>query len=203
MGFYNMIYPKCLEEVINFYKSLPGVGEKSAERYALASLNLDDSLINKMADNLSHIKNLNRCSICGHISDNEVCNICSNDDRNHELICVVEDYKSVFNFEKAGNFNGVYHVLNGLISPIVGITPDDINIKQLSIRLNKLKKPEIVIALKSTIEGETTTLYLKKIFENTNVKVSRLSYGIPIGADIDYLDYLTLDRALSDRKELS
>ena len=198
-----MIYPKALEEVIEFYKKLPGIGEKTAERLALASMELDDESTNKILNNLEKVKNLKKCTICGHITENDICDICSDEDREKNIICVIEDYKSVFAFEKAGNFKGVYHVLGGLISPIDDITPDDINLSTLVNRTKSLENPELIIALKSTIEGETTTLYIKKIFENREVKVSRLSYGIPIGADIDYLDFMTLDRALSDRKEIS
>jgi recombination protein RecR len=133
----------------------------------------------------------------------EVCDICSDENRNHNLICVIEDYKSVFSFEKAGRFNGVYHVLNGLISPINNIGPEDINISSLVKRVESLENPELILALKSSIEGETTTLYIKKIFEKKNVTISRLSYGIPMGAEIDYLDIMTLDKALEDRKKIS
>lgn len=198
-----MIYPKALEEVIEYYKKLPGIGEKTAERLALASMEIDDDYTEKMLNNLKKVKELKKCAICGHISEEDKCTICSDDGRNKNLICVIEDYKSVFAFEKAGNFKGVYHVLGGLISPVDDITPDDINISSLIKRTESLDNPELIIALKSTIEGETTTLYIKKIFEKKNVKISRLSYGIPIGADIDYLDFMTLDRALSDRKEIS
>ena len=198
-----MIYPKALEEVIEYYKKLPGIGEKTAERLALASMEIDDENTNRMLNNLKILKNLKKCSVCGHISEKDVCTICLDEERNKNLICVIEDYKSVFAFEKAGNFKGVYHVLGGLISPVDDITPDDINLSTLVKRTDSLENPELIIALKSTIEGETTTLYIKKIFEKKNVKISRLSYGIPIGADIDYLDFMTLDRALSDRKEIS
>lgn len=203
MAYCNMIYPKSLEEVITFYKTLPGIGEKSAERLALASIDLNDETISSMVCNLSKLKELNKCSVCGHICESDVCTVCSDDNRDKNLICVIEDYKSVFAFEKAGNYKGTYHVLNGLISPIDGVGPDDINIASLIKRTKALENPEIIVALKSTVEGETTTLYIKKIFEDSNVKVSRLSYGIPIGADIDYLDFMTLDRALSDRKNIT
>ena len=116
---------------------------------------------------------------------------------------LIEDYKSVFSFEKVGNFRGVYHVLNGLISPMDNIGADDINLSKLVQRVEQLENPEIILALKSSIEGETTTLYIKKIFENKKVVISRLSYGLPIGAEIDYIDTITLDRALSDRKQIS
>lgn len=199
-----MIYPTLLQNLINYYKKLPGVGEKSAERMALATLDLSMKDVENFSQALIDSKNnLKNCKICGHITDQEVCKICENDSRNHNIICVIEDYKSVFSFEKVGNYQGVYHVLNGLISPMDGIGPEDINISSLLKRVEQLENPEIILALKSSVEGETTTLYIKKIFENKNVTISRLSYGIPIGAEIDYLDIITLDKALEDRKKIS
>ena len=199
-----MAYPSVLSDLINSFKKLPGVGEKSAERLALSILDFTEDEVKDFASELVNSrKNLHQCEVCGHITENDKCDICSNESRDHNIICVLEDYKSVFAFERAGNYNGVYHVLNGLISPIDGVNPEDINIASLVSRVEKLEHPEIIIALKSTIEGETTTLYLKKIFEGKNVEISRLSYGIPMGTEIDYLDEITLDRALSDRKKIS
>jgi len=199
-----MIYPNLLQNLINYYKKLPGVGDKSAERMALATLELSKNDVDKFANTLKECKNnLTNCKICGHISENEICSICDNSNRNHNLICVIEDYKSVFSFEKVGNYQGVYHVLNGLISPMDGVGPEDINLSSLVKRIESLENPELILALKSSIEGETTTLYIKKIFEEKNVTISRLSYGIPIGAEIDYLDIMTLDKALEDRKKIS
>lgn len=198
------MYPNALVELINYFKKLPGIGEKSAERLALSLLSMSVDDINRFAASMIDSRNnLHECCVCGHITDKDKCDICLNDSRNHNVICVLEDYKSVFAFEKAGNYNGVYHVLNGLISPIDDINPEDINISSLVKRVEELDNPEIIIALKSTIEGETTTLYLKKIFEGKNVEISRLSYGIPMGTEIDYLDEITLDRALNDRKKIS
>lgn len=199
-----MTYPKALSDLINYFKKLPGIGEKSAERMALSLMELSsEDVENFSASMIDCRNNLHPCSVCGHISDKEVCDICSDEHRNKNVICILEDYKSVFAFEKAGNYNGVYHVLNGLISPIDDVNPEDINLASLIDRVNNLDNPELIIALKSTIEGETTTLYIKKIFEDKNVDISRLSYGIPMGAEIDYLDEITLDRALSDRKKIS
>lgn len=199
-----MIYPETLQKLINYYKKLPGIGEKSAERMALATMELTENDVNEFSETLKKCKEkLNKCKICGHLTENEKCYICDNDVRNKNLICVIEDYKSVFSFEKVGNYNGVYHVLNGLISPIDGIGPEDINISSLVKRVDSLENPELILALKSSVEGETTTLYIKKIFENKNVTISRLSYGIPMGAEIDYLDIITLDKALEDRKKIS
>lgn len=199
-----MIYPDSLQKLINYYKKLPGIGDKSAERMALATLDFSLNEITDFSNILIDSKEkLRKCKICGHITENEICHICNNDLREKNLICVIEDYKSVFSFEKVGNYKGVYHVLNGLISPMDGIGPEDINISSLVNRVNSLENPELILALKSSIEGETTTLYIKKIFENKNVTISRLSYGIPIGAEIDYLDIITLDKALEDRKKIS
>lgn len=202
MVFGKMIYPTNLNKVINFYKKLPGIGAKTAERLAIASINIDRTELEGMAANLLALKSLKKCEICGHLTDENICSICNNEKRNQNLICVVEDYKSVFTFEKAGNYNGVFHVLGGLISPIEGRGPEDLNIDSLIKRVAKLDHPELIVALKSTIEGETTILYLKKRLEGQKVKISRLSYGIPIGAEIEYLDCLTLDKALADRREI-
>ena len=200
-----MIYPECLNNIIDSLKKLPSVGEKSAERMALSFINFDENDINLVCNNLKKLKTkLKTCKICGHITDKEICDICSDEGRNKNTICVLEDYKSVFAFEKAGNYKGVYHVLNGLISPIDKIDPDDININSLIKRIEEMESCELIIALKSTLEGEMTTLYLNKILEGKpKVSVSRLSYGIPMGAEIDYLDSITLDRALADRKKIS
>lgn len=199
-----MIYPDSLQRLINYYKKLPGIGDKSAERMALATLELKQDDINNFSSSLLDAKNLLKpCKICGHLTENEICSICSDETRQKNLICVIEDYKSVFSFEKVGNYKGVYHVLQGLISPMEGIGPENINLSSLVKRVVDLENPELILALKSTIEGETTTLYIKKIFEDKKVTISRLSYGIPIGAEIEYLDIITLDRALEDRKKIS
>lgn len=199
-----MIYPEPLQKLIDFYKKLPGIGEKNAERMALATIDLDLEEIEYFSKDIVLAKNnLRNCKICGHLTDSEYCQICKNENRNKNLICVIEDYKSVFTFEKVGNYNGVYHVLNGLISPMDSVGPEDINISALVKRVKELEKPELILALKSSIEGETTILYIKKIFEKYDVTISRLSYGLPMGAEIDYLDVITLDKALSDRKKIS
>lgn len=198
-----MIYPDLLQKLINSYKHLPSVGEKSAERMALATLEMSKNDKELFAESIINSDKLQSCKICGNLTEQEICSICEDTHRNHNIICVIEDYKSVFSFEKVGNFQGVYHVLNGLISPMDGVGPEDINISSLVARVKKLDKPELILALKSSIEGETTTLYIKKIFEKSDVTISRLSYGIPIGAEIDYLDIITLDKALEDRKKIS
>ena len=199
-----MIYPEKFEKIMEFYKKLPGIGEKSAERLALATLDMKESEILDFSENIKLARQqLHPCSICGHLTERDVCYICSNDQREQNLICVVEDYKNVFSFEKVGNYRGVYHVLNGLISPMDNVGADDINLASLVKRIEKLEQSELILALKSSIEGETTTLYIKKIFEGKNVVISRLSYGLPMGAEIDYIDTVTLSHALSDRKQIS
>lgn len=199
------MYPEVLRDAIDSFKKLPGIGEKSAERFALSLVELSDEDIDSFVKNISVCKKeLRKCSVCGHLTDRDVCSVCSNEFRKNNTICVVEDYKSVFMFEKSGTFQGKYHVLNGLISPIDGIYPEDINLSTLVNRVNAIEdEVELIVALKPSVEGETTTLYIKKIFEGKNVKISRLSYGIPMGVDIDYLDSITLDRALLDRKEIT
>lgn len=200
-----MGYPRVLEELINYLRKLPGVGEKTAERLALSLIELRKDELEDFSTIIKNLpSSLHKCKVCGHLSDEEICMICSSTVRDKNVLCVVEDYKSVFMFERVGSFKGVYHILDGLISPVDGITPDDINIASLVDRIkNSNKDVEVIIALKPSIEGETTTLYIKKILEKYNVKVSRLSYGIPMGVEIDYLDSLTLERALKDRKEVA
>lgn len=198
------IYPDSLEGLIEFFKKLPGVGEKSAERMALATLHLSSEDIEEASKTLIKAKqNLKPCRICGNLTDQDVCKICMDDQRDGNIICVVEDFKSAFAFEKVGNYRGVYHVLNGLISPMDNIGEDDINLSSLVKRVEKLDHPELILALKGSLEGDATTLYIKHKFENKPVVISRLSYGLPIGAEIDYLDMMTLDKALDDRKKIS
>ncbi len=197
------IYPELLETLIEYFKKLPGIGERTAERYALALINLNKEDLKDFASAIDKIDTtFKKCEECGHLTEKKICQICEDTNRDHNLICVVEDYKSIFVFEKTKKFGGIYHVLGGLISPIDGINPDDLNISKLIQRCKALDNVEVIIALRPTIEGDTTTLYLKKVLANQNIKVTRLSYGIPMGAEIDYLDILTLERALFDRKEV-
>ena len=207
-----MIYPDSLRKSIEYLKKLPGIGEKSAERMALSLIDLPLEDVQTLAKVLVDAKcNLHKCSICNSLTENDICDVCLGVEqgiRDKNVICVLEDAKSVFSFEKARSdnaayFNGSYHVLDGLISPIDGIGPEDINLASLIRRVEKLDNPEIIIALKASSESEMTTLYIKKIFEGKDVNISRLSYGISIGVDIDYLDELTLFNALNDRKKIS
>ena len=198
-----MIYPKSLEELILYFKKLPGVGEKSAERLALSVLTFSEEENDSFAKAITNVKKkLQKCTICKALTESSECDVCTNKFRKQNIICVVEDYKSVFLFEKIGNYEGTYHVLEGLISPMDGINPDDINISSLITRCEKEKEVEVIMALTPTLEGEATTMFITQLLKNKDIKVSRLSYGIPMGAEIDYLDALTLERALNDRQTL-
>ncbi len=199
-----MIYPKEFLDLVECFELLPGVGNRSAERFVYAIDNLSEKEVFNFAENLKKFKkNIKRCVICGYYSSNDICDICQDKSRDKSTICIVEDSKSVVTFEKAGNYKGVYHVLGGLISPIDDVNPDDININSLfNGRINENIK-EIIIALAPSIEGETTSLYLQKLLINKKIKVSRLSYGLPIGSNIEYLDPITLTKAIDDRKFIS
>ena len=195
--------PDSLNNLIESFKMLPGVGEKSAERFAYAVLDLDEDMVSQFAESIENIKNnIKRCSICNSLTDKNICSICEDKTRDNNALFVVDDPKNVFLFEKLNMFHGKYHVLNGLINPLEGINPEDIGIDLLIKRVEKEKFKEVIFALKPSIEGETTSLYIKKILDGMNVTITRLASGVPIGADMDYIDSLTLERALSDRKEV-
>lgn len=195
-----MLYPQSIKNLIECYKKLPGIGEKTAERLALATMNLDNEIINLFSKSLVDVKNkIKRCKICNNLSENDTCEICKQNDRDKSIICVVDDPKNVIIFEKIGTYKGVYHVLNGLISPLDGVNPEDINVNTLIERIKKDQPNEIIIAVKPSIEGETTALYISKILEGMDVKVSRIAHGVPLGIDMEYIDSLTLEMALEDR----
>lgn len=196
-----MVYPTAFEKLMQDFKKLPGIGEKSAERFAFTINNLKEDEIIDFSNDLLNFKNtIRNCKICGILTDKETCEICDSKIRDKSTICVVEDSKSAYVFEKSGNFKGKYHILNGLINPIEDINPEDINIFSLiNERINDDVK-EVIIALSPSIEGETTSLYIQKLLEKKNIKVSRLSYGIPMGSDIEFLDPIMVSKALEDRK---
>lgn len=197
------MYPDSIRNLIESFKYLPGIGEKTAERLAFAVLDLEEEQIELFAESLVDVKNKMRyCSKCNSLTENELCFVCSDLTRDKKILCVVEDIKNVFLFEKLGMFHGYYHVLNGLISPLDGINPEDIGIDKLLDRIMCEGFEEIIFAFKPTIEGETTSLYIKKILSDMNIIVTRLASGVPIGADMEYVDSLTLERALKDRKEI-
>lgn len=197
-------YPVTIKNLILCFKKLPGVGEKTAERMALATLDLDEDLIHLFSESLENTKSkVRRCEICNNLSEDTICDICKDKSRNHELICLVENPKFVSLFERLESYHGVYHVLDGLVSPIDGISLDDIKISTLIKRIEDENIKEVIIAVKPSIEGETTALYISKLLENKNVIVSRIAHGVPLGADMDYIDSFTLEMALEDRKKIS
>ena len=199
-----MKYPDTITNLIDCFKKLPGIGEKTAERLALSVLDIDDDTINLFSKLLIDMKTkIKRCSRCNNFSEDDLCLICKDKGRNKKILCVVEDPKNVALFEKLNIFDGYYHVLNGLISPIDGINPEDINLYTLIDRVKKDKVKEIILALKPSIEGETTTLYISKVFSDTDVKITRIAPGVPLGAEIDYVDSLTLELALENRMDIT
>lgn len=199
-----MNYPTTIRNLIECYKKLPGIGEKSAERMALATLNFDQNIIDLFSESLKDSKTkIKRCEKCNNYSEEDQCNICKDKSRNKKTICVVEEPKNIVLFEKIGTYDGLYYVLDGLISPLDGINPEQIKIDSLIKKIKKEKIEEVILALKPSIEGETTSLYILKLLEDTNVVVSKIAHGVPLGADMDYIDSLTLEMALEDRKRLS
>ena len=197
------MYPESLKNLIEAFKYLPSVGEKTAERFAFSVFDFEDEQVELLKNSLEDVRNkIHPCKKCNILTEDELCSICNDEFRSKDILCIVEDVRSVFLFEKIGMFKGVYHVLNGLISPLDGINPEDVGIDKLLDRINNEKFKEIVFAFKPSIEGETTALYIKKILDGLNIKITKIANGVPIGADMEYVDSLTLERALNDRKEL-
>ena len=198
-----MKYPQTFENLINGLKKLPGVGSKSAERMAYQILNMDDEDITKLATSLLDSKEkLTRCKKCGCMSEGDECEICKDNTRDTKTFCVVQSTKDVYALEKVKNYNGVYHVLNGVISPSLGVTPNDLNLNKLVDRIINDEIKEGILATNPNIEGETTALYIAKLLENKNVEVTRLAYGLPVGASLDYADEYTLIKSLQGRRKL-
>lgn len=199
-----MNYPTTIKNLIECYKKLPGIGEKTAERLALATLNINQETLDIFADSIANVKKrIKRCTKCNNLSEEDLCEICRDDSRDKKTICVVEEPKNVILFEKVGTYKGTYHVLDGLISPLDGITPDQIKIDLLLERIKNDDIKEIIIAVKPSIEGETTSLYIVKLLEGKNITISKIAHGVPLGADMEYIDSLTLEMALEDRKKIS
>ena len=199
-----MKYPSTILNLIECLKKFPGIGEKTAERLALSLLDMEDDVLDLFSKSLKDVKTkIKRCSICNNLSEEDKCEICKNKDRNTKIICVVEEPKNVILFEKLNIFDGYYHVLDGLISPIDGVNPEDIHIASLIDRVKKDKVTELILALKPSVEGETTSLYISKLLEKTDVKITKIAYGIPMGAEMDYVDSLTLELALENRMDIT
>ena len=198
-----MEYSPSIEKLIESFEKLPSIGHKTAQRLAFYMLDLNMEEIKEFTDSIINAKNnLKFCSKCYNISDTDPCNICSNPKRDESIICVVEEVRDVLAMERTHEFNGVYHVLHGSISPMNGVGPDDIRIKELLTRLMDGKVKEIILATNPRVEGEATSMYISKLVKPLGVKVTRIARGIPIGGDLEYTDEVTLTKALEGRREI-
>ena len=197
------IYSPSIEKLIENFEKLPSIGHKTATRLAFYMLNCSDESAKEFIDAIeSARKNLKYCSICFNISDTDPCMICANPKRDKSIICVVEDVKDIIAMEKTHEYKGVYHVLHGSISPMNGIGPDDIKIKELLTRLQTGEVKEVILATNPRVEGEATAMYLSKLIKPLGIKVTRIARGIPIGGDLEYTDEITLLQALEGRREI-
>ena len=196
-------YSKEISNLIAELSDLPSIGSKSAQRLAFHILGMDEEKVNDLANAIvSARKNVRYCKQCFTLTDEELCPICSNPKRNQNIIMVVEDTRDLAAYEKTGKFDGVYHVLHGAISPMAGIGPGDIKLKELMVRLQQVDAEEVIIATNSSLEGETTAAYISKLIKPTGIKVSRIASGVPVGGNLEYIDEVTLLRALDGRTEL-
>lgn len=198
-----MIYPKAIAALIEQFQKLPSIGPKSAQRMAFHILKMPMSEVQKFAEALVVAKEQTKaCEICFNLSTSSPCEICSSSSRNKSVICVVAETKDLIAIEKTNEYNGLYHVLQGLISPMDGIGADDIRIKELLTRLTDDKVQEVILALSPSVEGEATSLYLTKLIKPFGIKISRIAFGLPVGADLEYADEVTLAKAIEGRREL-
>lgn len=196
-------YPKPLAKLINELSKLPGIGSKSAQRLAFHILALEDREAEQLADAiLSAKKEMKYCSVCGNLTDEDPCSICSDPSRREDIICVVESPRDVMAMERIREYNGLYHVLHGVISPMEGIGPEDINLKALIQRLQDNDVNELIIATNPNIEGEATAMYIARLIKPAGIKVTRIAHGIPVGGDLEYADEVTLLKSLEGRREL-
>lgn len=197
-----MNYPQAFQDLVDCFKRLPGIGGKSAERLVYHILSMDKKYVDEFAEALATIQyKIHYCKKCGHICENEYCDICLDPDRDQSTICIVEDPKDVFAMEKVKEYRGLYHVLHGSVSIMDGKTIEDLNIASLFDRLDDNVK-EVIIATNPTRDGETTALYLAKLLAKKNINTSRIANGLPIGSNIDYADELTLLKSLEGRKKI-
>ena len=197
----NLIKP--LDDLIEKFRSLNGVGKKSAMKMAFAVLDMAESDAFDFAQAILDVKTkVGVCKCCQNISSEEICSICASSTRDHSLICVVEDYQSILAIEKVKEYNGVYHILHGTISPMKQIGPDKLRIKELLDRINNDNISEIIVATNATVEGEATAMYLSRLLKPLGIKVTRIANGLPVGADIEYADSVTLFRAIQGRHEI-
>lgn len=196
-------FPATLEKLIDQFASLPGIGRKSAQRLAFHVLAMSEEEASGFANTiLSAKRDVKRCRICRNYTDREVCPICSSEQRDRSLICVVSDPKDVLSMERAREYNGLYHVLHGAISPMNHVGPDDIGIKELVIRAAADEVREVIMATNPDTEGETTAMYISRLLKPLEIKVTRLAYGIPVGSNLEFADDATLTRALEGRTEM-
>ena len=195
-------YSRQISRLIEELSSLPGIGSKSAQRLAFHILNMPTDHVQKLSSTILEARQKVRyCQSCFTLTDSELCPSCSNTDRDHKTIMVVEDTRDLAAYEKTNKYEGVYHVLHGAISPMLGIGPGDIKLKELMQRL-QAEVEEVIIATNSSLEGETTAMYISKLIKPTGIKVSRIASGVPVGGDLEYIDEMTLLRALEGRTEL-
>ena len=196
-------YSKEISNLIAELSDLPSIGSKSAQRLAFHILGMDEEKVNDLANAIVQArKNVRYCKECYTLTDDELCPICSNPKRNKNIIMVVEDTRDLAAYEKTGKYEGVYHVLHGAISPMAGIGPGDIKLKELMVRLQQNDVEEVIIATNSSLEGETTAAYISKLIKPTGIRVSRIASGVPVGGNLEYIDEVTLLRALDGRTEL-
>jgi len=198
-----MKYPKAIEQLIESLRMYPGVGKKTAERYALFTFNkLDEEQIDQIIKAYQHIKeDIFACPICGNLTDTDPCYICKDESRDPNTIVVVEDVRDVIAMEKTHHYHGRYHVLNGAISPSDGVGPEDIDIKGLLERLHDDKFSEVILATNLSNEGEMTAQYIRKLLDRTDLNISRIAHGLPAGSNIEYADEITISKALDGRKK--
>lgn len=195
-------YPIAIEKLIEEFAKLPGIGYKTAQRLTLHVLNQPQEEVREFAEALVKARGtIKYCSVCGNYTDKDPCSICSNPSRDPSMICVVEQPKDIMSMEKVREYNGVYHVLHGTISPMAGRGPEQIKLRELIRRLNGSVK-EVIVATNPNIEGEATAMYISKIIKPLGVKTTRIAHGIPVGGDLDYADEVTLSKALEGRREI-
>lgn len=198
-----MLYPAPIAKLIDSFTKLPGIGIKTATRLAFYTIGMSDEDVNEFAKNLLSAKReLTYCSVCGNLTDDDPCSICTDKTRKRSVILVVEDSKDVSAMEKIQEYHGLYHVLHGLISPMNGVGPDDINLKSLITRLMDSEVSEVIIATNATADGEATAMYISRVLKPAGIKVTRLARGLAVGSDIEYADEVTLLRAIENRTEL-
>lgn len=196
-----MEYPEALEQLVTDLRRLPGIGRKSAERAAFAVLEMNEDEVRTFAEDLVRAKTtIHQCSVCGNLTQADVCAVCSDARRDHSIICVVKDVQDVLALEKSGEYRGTYHVLHGVLSPMDGVGPDDIRVRELEERLDGTVK-EVILATATDVPGQATATYLTSLLRPKGVKVTRIAYGIPVGTSLQYADEVTLARALEGRRE--